>query len=226
MEQVEELKGRVKALIVRQLKLEIESGVHQGRRTPLRGRPQRARARLDRRAGARPRHREGVRHQGPGRGGGGQGLRLRERPLRVRRVEGRVNPVREDLPHAYPFRFVERTVEKRGPAEGRVRALVTGNGRRTEAGGFLPPLTLVEVVAQSALLLEGGDPGIGRSGFLAGVSDFTFDRTPESGDLLNVDVQDRRGPRPDRAGSRERSRTPRGGASAPGPSPSEKGVAA
>jgi len=100
-----------------------------------------------------------------------------------------VNPVREDLPHVYPFRFVERTVEKRGPAEGRVRALVTGNGRRTDTDGFLPPLTLVEVIAQSALLLEGGDPGIGRSGFLAGVSDFTFDRTPESGDLLNVDVK-------------------------------------
>ena len=100
-----------------------------------------------------------------------------------------MNPVREDLPHVYPFRFVERTVEKRGPAEGRVRALVTGNGRRTDTDGFLPPLTLVEVIAQSALLLEGGDPGIGRSGFLAGVSDFTFDRTPESGDLLNVDVK-------------------------------------
>ena len=100
-----------------------------------------------------------------------------------------MNPPREDLPHVYPFRFVERTVEKRGPAEGRVRALVTVDGRRTEAGEALPPLTLVEVVAQAALLLEGGDPGIGRSGFLAGVSDFTFDRTPESGDLLEVDVR-------------------------------------
>ena len=99
-----------------------------------------------------------------------------------------MNPIREDLPHAYPFRFVERTIEKRGPAEGRVRALVTVNGRRTEAGE-LPPLTLVEVVAQAALLLEGGDPGIGRSGFLAGVSDFTFERTPRSGDLLDVDVK-------------------------------------
>jgi len=100
-----------------------------------------------------------------------------------------VNPVREELPHAYPFRFVERTVEKRGPAEGRVRALVTVDGRRTEGGASLPPTTLVEVVAQAALLLEGGDPGIGRSGFLAGVSDFAFDRTPESGDLLDVDVR-------------------------------------
>lgn len=100
-----------------------------------------------------------------------------------------MNPARDELPHAYPFRFVERTVEVRGPAEGRVRALVTANGRRTEAGEDLPPLTLVEVVAQAALLLEGGDPGIGRSGFLAGVSDFTFERTPHSGDLLEVDVR-------------------------------------
>ncbi len=100
-----------------------------------------------------------------------------------------MTPVPEPLPHAYPFRFVERTVEKRGPAEGRVRALVTGNGRRTEAGESLPPLTLVEVVAQAALLLEGGDPGIGRTGFLAGVSGFEFDREAESGDLLDVDVR-------------------------------------
>ena len=100
-----------------------------------------------------------------------------------------MNPLTEVLPHAWPFRFVERTVEKRGPAEGRVRALVTVNGRRTERGEVLPPLTLVEVVAQAALLLEGGDPGIGRSGFLAGVSDFTFEREPESGDLLDVDVK-------------------------------------
>lgn len=100
-----------------------------------------------------------------------------------------MNPARDELPHVYPFRFVERTVEKRGPAEGRVRALVTVNGRRTEAGQALPPLTLVEIVAQAALLLEGGDPGIGRSGFLAGVSDFTFEGPPLSGDLLEVDVR-------------------------------------
>ena len=100
-----------------------------------------------------------------------------------------MNPRREELPHVYPFRFVERTVEKRGPADGRVRALVTVDGRRTEAGTSLPPLTLVEVVAQAALLLEGGDPGIGRSGFLAGVSDFTFERAPGAGDLLDVDVR-------------------------------------
>ncbi len=98
-------------------------------------------------------------------------------------------PRREELPHAWPFRFVERTVERRGPAEGRVRALVTVDGRRTEAGTELPPLTLVEVVAQAALLLEGGDPGIGRTGFLAGVSGFEFERSPESGDLLDVDVR-------------------------------------
>lgn len=100
-----------------------------------------------------------------------------------------MTPLQEALPHAYPFRFVERTVEKRGPAEGRVRALVTVNGRRTEAGEALPPLTLVEIVAQAALLLEGGDPGIGRSGFLAGVSEFAIERTPVSGDVLNVDVK-------------------------------------
>ena len=100
-----------------------------------------------------------------------------------------MNPPLEALPHAWPFRFVERTVERRGPAEGRVRALVSVNGRRTERGEVLPPLTLVEVVAQAALLLEGGDPDLGRSGFLAGVSGFEFDGAPRSGDLLDVDVR-------------------------------------
>lgn len=99
-----------------------------------------------------------------------------------------MTPVPEPLPHAYPFRFVERTVEKRGPAEGRVRALVTGNGRRTEAGESLPPHARRGRRAGGAPP-RGGDPGIGRTGFLAGVSDFEFDREAGSGDLLDVDVR-------------------------------------
>lgn len=93
----------------------------------------------------------------------------------------------EPLPHAYPFRFADRTLEKTGPASGRVRMAFTAHARRAEAG-FLSPFTLAELLAQAALLLEGGDPEIGKTGFLAGFSGFEVDRWPEAGDLLVVDV--------------------------------------
>ncbi len=99
-----------------------------------------------------------------------------------------MTPAPEPLPHVYPFRFVDRTLERRGPASGRVRALISAGGRAVGPDGRIPPLTLAEMIAQAALLLEGGDPGIGRSGFLAGFSDFVVDRPPEAGDALEVDV--------------------------------------
>lgn len=91
------------------------------------------------------------------------------------------------LPHAYPFRFVETVREATGPSSGRVRAAVTANGRSTERGG-LTPLAMAEMIAQAALLLTGEDPGIGRTGFLAGISDFVVERVPEAGDSLTVEV--------------------------------------
>lgn len=94
----------------------------------------------------------------------------------------------EPLPHGYPFRFVDRTLERTGPAEGRVRAVLGTGGRRMEDGTVLPPLTLAEIVAQAALLLEGGDPEIGRSGFLAGLADFRFLAPARAGDELEVTV--------------------------------------
>lgn len=94
----------------------------------------------------------------------------------------------EPLPHAYPFRFADRTLEKTGPATGRVRMLVTANARRVE-DGVLAPFTLAELVAQAALLLQGGDPELGKSGFLAGFSGFEISAVPEAGDALVVDVR-------------------------------------
>jgi hypothetical protein len=47
---------------------------------------------------------------------------------------------------------------------------------------------MAEMSAQAALLLTGGDPEIGKSGFLAGISDFHVERLPEAGDALTVDV--------------------------------------
>jgi hypothetical protein len=93
----------------------------------------------------------------------------------------------QPLPHAFPFRFADGVVERTGPAQGRVRASVTANAAAVRAMGF-PAAVLAELVAQSALLLEGGDPALSRKGFLAGISDFAVVRLPEPGDVLTVDV--------------------------------------
>lgn len=93
----------------------------------------------------------------------------------------------QPLPHAFPFRFADAVLEKTGPAEGRVRATVTAGAAAVRATGF-PGAALAELVAQSALLLEGGDPALSRKGFLAGISGFSVERLPEPGDVLTVDV--------------------------------------
>jgi hypothetical protein len=92
------------------------------------------------------------------------------------------------LPHAFPFRFADGVIERTGPAEGRVRACVTADGAAVRAAGFAPA-ALAELVAQSALLLEGGDAALSSRGFLAGISDFSIERLPEAGDVLTVDVK-------------------------------------
>jgi 3-hydroxymyristoyl/3-hydroxydecanoyl-(acyl carrier protein) dehydratase len=92
----------------------------------------------------------------------------------------------EPLPHVYPFRFVDRTVSVTGPVSGSVRAVVTGGAKLP---AYALPGTLCEMLAQAVLLVEGGDADLGRSGFLAGISDFEVDRLPDPGDVLTVDVR-------------------------------------
>ncbi|MFI5197829.1 MAG: hypothetical protein ACHQJD_04370 [Thermoanaerobaculia bacterium] len=93
----------------------------------------------------------------------------------------------QPLPHEFPFRFADGVVERTGPAQGRVRAAVTANAAAVRASGF-PTAVLAELVAQSALLLQGGDAALGRKGFLAAISDFAVERLPEPGDVLTVDI--------------------------------------
>lgn len=93
----------------------------------------------------------------------------------------------QPLPHAFPFRFADGVIERTGPAEGRVRATLTANAAAVRATGF-PAAALAELVAQSALLLQGGDAALSRKGFLAGISDFSVERLPMPGDVLTVDV--------------------------------------
>ncbi len=94
----------------------------------------------------------------------------------------------QPLPHAFPFRFADGVVARTGRAEGRVRATVSADAEAVRATGFRTA-ALAELVAQSALLLEGGDAALGRKGFLAGISDFSVERLPVAGDVLNVDVR-------------------------------------
>ena len=93
----------------------------------------------------------------------------------------------QPLPHAFPFRFADGVIERTGRAQGRVRATVTADAAAVRETGF-PAAALAELVAQSALLLEGGDAALGRKGFLAGISDFKVERLPVPGDVLTVDV--------------------------------------
>ena len=96
-----------------------------------------------------------------------------------------------ELPHAYPFRFVETVLEPRNAdfSRGSVRVAVSANGRAAAGEEWQSPLLLAEAIAQSALLLEGGDPEIGRSGFLAGIDGFQADRAPRAGETLEVRVR-------------------------------------
>ncbi|HLN58941.1 MAG TPA: hypothetical protein VK416_10295, partial [Thermoanaerobaculia bacterium] len=71
-----------------------------------------------------------------------------------------------ELPHAYPFRFVETVVEPRNEdfSRGTARVAVSANGRAAAGVEWQSPLLLAEAIAQSALVLEGADPEIGRTG--------------------------------------------------------------
>ncbi len=95
------------------------------------------------------------------------------------------------LPHAYPFRFVDIVLEERNAdfSRGRVRAALTANARAVMGERWATPLLLAETIAQGALLLEGGDPELGRSGFLAGLEGFQVFRLPRAGEVLTVDVR-------------------------------------
>jgi 3-hydroxymyristoyl/3-hydroxydecanoyl-(acyl carrier protein) dehydratase len=93
----------------------------------------------------------------------------------------------DPLPHGYPFRFVDRSVERSGAAGGKVTALVSAGGR-VASGGPLPAGLVAELMAQAALLLSGAGPDPVRGVVLAGLSDVHVERAPEAGDALTVRV--------------------------------------
>jgi 3-hydroxymyristoyl/3-hydroxydecanoyl-(acyl carrier protein) dehydratase len=96
-----------------------------------------------------------------------------------------------DLPHVYPFRFVDAVLRPSGPefSGGSVCVRISAGARAGMGGAWASPVLLAEAIAQAALLLEGGDPEAGRRGFLAGIEGFEIRRTPEAGETLTVDVR-------------------------------------
>ena len=96
----------------------------------------------------------------------------------------------QPLPHVYPFRFVESVVRERDERfeGGEVSASVTFGQRACAGPEWRSPFLLAEVIAQSALLLDGGDEQIGRSGFLAGLDNFVVRRSPSPGERLTIRI--------------------------------------
>ena len=96
----------------------------------------------------------------------------------------------QPLPHVFPFRFVESVIRERNEKfeGGEVSAAITAGQRACAGPGWRSPFLLAEMIAQSALLLEGGDVGIGRTGFLAGLDNFELQRTPEPGERLTIRI--------------------------------------
>ena len=96
-----------------------------------------------------------------------------------------------ELPHSYPFRLVETVSVPRDDETwtGTVRFAVSANGRASMGEAWGSPVLLAEAIAQSALLLEGGDPEVGRTGFLAGIDGFEASRAPRAGETLEVRVR-------------------------------------
>jgi 3-hydroxymyristoyl/3-hydroxydecanoyl-(acyl carrier protein) dehydratase len=97
----------------------------------------------------------------------------------------------DDLPHVYPFRFVDAVLHPAGPdfRSGTVLARVSAGSPAAREGTWSSTALAAEAIAQAALMLEGGDPDFARRGFLAGIEGFEARRSPEAGETLTIDVQ-------------------------------------
>jgi len=96
----------------------------------------------------------------------------------------------EPLPHVFPFRFVETTLEPlSADGAGSVRVVVSTDARALRGLEALPLPVAVEMMAQAALLLQGGDPEVGRSGFLAALGRVRLRGVVRPGDELVARVR-------------------------------------
>jgi 3-hydroxymyristoyl/3-hydroxydecanoyl-(acyl carrier protein) dehydratase len=92
------------------------------------------------------------------------------------------------LPHAAPFLLLDRVLEV-GERRGAFLKLVTATDPCVSRDGCLPPLLVLEAMAQGggALLLELEDGG--TPGYLASVDDFRVHGDVRVGDALRVEVE-------------------------------------
>ncbi len=95
------------------------------------------------------------------------------------------------LPHRVPFLFVDRvvTASKTG---GRVLRVITRNDALLQGYPTVPPVLIVEALAQAAGVLVGTTEGIVATGFLSAVDDFVFYRPVRCGEQLILEVTLRR----------------------------------
>jgi len=92
------------------------------------------------------------------------------------------------LPHAYPFLLLDRIVAVQAGAHAcAIKNLVRGDPL-LDANGFLPPVLLVEAMAEVAgIACVGSYPG--RNGMLARVDRFRSRTTLAAGDRLEVSAR-------------------------------------
>jgi 3-hydroxymyristoyl/3-hydroxydecanoyl-(acyl carrier protein) dehydratase len=90
-----------------------------------------------------------------------------------------------DLPHRFPFRWIE------GARDGRALAVFSANSTWLRGAAPVPAAFLAELVAQAAAVLladPAADPADPRQRWLAGIDRLEMHRTVRAGDLLEISV--------------------------------------
>ncbi len=87
-----------------------------------------------------------------------------------------------DLPHRFPFRWLERT------AEGVARVAVTANSTWLRGNAALPAPFLAELVAQAAAVLLQDPESAARQRWLAGIDRLEMKRAVHAGEVLEISV--------------------------------------
>ena len=87
-----------------------------------------------------------------------------------------------NLPHRFPFRWIERT------AEGVGRVVVTANSTWLRGDTPVPAPFFAELVAQTAAVLLQGPDSEAQQRWLAGIDRLEMYRTVHAGEVLEISV--------------------------------------
>jgi 3-hydroxymyristoyl/3-hydroxydecanoyl-(acyl carrier protein) dehydratase len=85
-----------------------------------------------------------------------------------------------ELPHRFPFRWLERTGESSG------RFLVSANSTWLRGGAALPTPFLAEMVAQTAAVVLQAPESGSRERWLGGIDRLEINRAVQAGDVLEI----------------------------------------